>query len=288
MKVKKLAHRVFNIVAWLCIIFVTLVGLIFLYSRYVAPYDFSVVNTNIENPLIAESANGIKIMQFSDTHLGAYYSLKEFEKVVNAINKAKPDIVIFSGDLIDSLHDYKESTDDLTTLLSSINAPYGKFCVFGNHDYGGGAERVYPKLMKASGFTLLKNENYVIESLKLNFIGIDDVLIGYGDVKAAGKAIPGYYNIVIAHEPDIADDVAKYPVNLMLSSHTHGRQINISLLDNFILPPYGKRYIEGLYVFANAEKMRLYVTRGIGTTQIPIRFNSKPELSEFTLLKSLN
>jgi len=283
MKITKTLRRVFNTFAWICIALVVIVGLIFLYSRYISPYDFSVNKANISSSNISSSANNIKILQFSDTHLGFYYDQKQFEKVVEAIKAEKPDIIIFSGDLIDSLHDYTEDIGQLTALLSSLEAPYGKYCVFGNHDYGGGSENVYPNIMEAAGFTLLKNSSFQISGLKINIIGIDDVLIGYGDVESAGKTVPGFFNMVIAHEPDIADEVSKYAVDLMLSSHTHGRQVNISMLDNFILPPYGKHYIEGWYKFESISSMQLYVTRGIGITQLPLRFNSKPELSVFIL-----
>jgi len=283
MKTTKTLRRVFNTFAWICITLVVIVGLIFLYSRYVAPYDFSISESKISSSNISTSANGIKILQFSDTHLGFYYDLKQFEKVVEAIKEEKPDLIIFSGDLIDSLHDYTEDINQLIALLSSLEAPYGKYCVFGNHDYGGGSENVYPDIMAAAGFTLLKNSNFQISKLKINIIGIDDVLIGYGDVESASKTVPGYFNIVIAHEPDIADDVSMYSVDFMVSSHTHGRQVNISMLDNFILPPYGKNYVEGWYEFVSLSNMQLYVTRGIGITQLPLRFNSKPELSVFEL-----
>lgn len=283
MKTNRTLRRIFNTLAWICITIVIIVGLIFLYSRYIAPYDFSVNESNISSSNISNSANNIKILQFSDTHLGFYYTQKQFEKVVEAIKKEKPDIIIFSGDLIDSLHDYTEDIDQLTVLLSSLEAPYGKYCVFGNHDYGGGSENVYPDIMKAAGFVLLKNKNFQISNLKINIIGIDDVLIGYGDVESASKTIPGYFNMVISHEPDIADEVSNYAIDFMLSSHTHGRQINISMLDNFILPPYGKQYVEGWFEFKSISNMKLYVTRGIGVTQLPLRFNSKPELSVFTL-----
>lgn len=283
MKTNRTLRRIFNTLAWICITIVIIVGLIFLYSRYIAPYDFSVNESNVSSSNISNSANNIKILQFSDTHLGFYYTQKQFEKVVEAIKKEKPDIIIFSGDLIDSLHDYTEDIDQLTVLLSSLEAPYGKYCVFGNHDYGGGSENVYPDIMKAAGFVLLKNKNFQISNLKINIIGIDDVLIGYGDVESASKTIPGYFNMVISHEPDIADEVSNYAIDFMLSSHTHGRQINISMLDNFILPPYGKQYVEGWFEFKSISNMKLYVTRGIGVTQLPLRFNSKPELSVFTL-----
>jgi hypothetical protein len=214
--------------------------------------------------------------------------LAQFSLVVDAINAQHPDMVLFAGDLIDTFEDYGEDTAALSALLAKIEAPYGKYCVYGNHDYGGGAEEKYPGIMEDGGFQLLLNENSVIEDLQINIIGIDDVLIGYGDLAAAENSIPGYYNILLAHEPDIADEISANTVNFMVAGHTHGRQVNLKWLnfkwlDNYILPPYGRHYVEGLYRFSSPADMVLYVTPGIGTTLIPVRFNSKPELSVFIL-----
>lgn len=282
----KKIFRILKLSLGICLALLLASSLLLVHARYIAPYDFEDKTTVIESAHISDSASGLKIVEFGDTHLGHYYTLAQFSKVVDAINAQKPDLVFFAGDLVDTFETYSEDTAELSALLAKIQAPSGKYCVYGNHDYGGGAEREYPKIMKNGGFKLLVNENIAIDSLKLNIIGIDDMLIGYGNVTAAKKTLDSYYNIVLAHEPDIADEIATYQIDLMLSGHTHGRQVNIKGLDNYILPPYGKHYVEGLYTFdSSPRKMVLYVTPGIGTTQIPIRFNSRPEISVFLLAK---
>ena len=156
--------------------------------------------------------------------------LHEFDKVLNAIEKMEPDIVVFSGDLIDHYNTYSKDVSIISEKLSEIQAPYGKYAIFGNHDYGGGAENQYESIMEAGGFTVLKNEYYAIKELDLAMIGIDDVLIGYGDPAIASWGRPDYFNIVLSHAPDVIDEVQDYNVDLMISGHTHGRQINLKFL----------------------------------------------------------
>ena len=78
-------------------------------------------------------------------------------------------------------------------------------------------------------------------------------------------------------------EVLDYNVDLMISGHTHGRQINIKFFDEYILPPYGKKYINGLYQLSNDRESQLYVNSGIGMTKLPYRFLSPPELTCITL-----
>ncbi len=258
-------------------------ALVLVYSRYIEPYALEIETVEISSTHVGQAADGIRILMFADTHLGEFYDLEDFKTIIGKINEQDPDIVIFAGDLIDIFDEYSEGTEELSALLSEINAPYGKYCVFGNHDYGGGAERQYPQIMASGGFTLLLNEKHYIEELGINIIGIDDILIGYGDIGAAGLSETLLFNIVVAHEPDTADAISAFDVDLMLAAHTHGRQINIKYLDEYILPPYGKNYIAGRYDFESERNMTLYVTRGIGMTQLPLRFNSNPELSVLVL-----
>jgi predicted MPP superfamily phosphohydrolase len=81
----------------------------------------------------------------------------------------------------------------------------------------------------------------------------------------------------------VIDDVLDYNVDLMISGHTHGRQINVKFFDDYILPPYGKKYISGLYDFDNERGSQLLVNCGIGMTKLPYRFMSPPELTIITL-----
>jgi predicted MPP superfamily phosphohydrolase len=237
----------------------------------------------ITSPRVTDEAEGLKIAVFGDTHFSDYYTPGDFDKVLESIDEMKPDMVVFAGDLIDHYDIYSGDVSVISEKLSKIEAPYGKFAIFGNHDYGGGAENKYQSIMEAGGFTVLKNQYYAIDKLGISVIGIDDVLIGYGDPDIASWGRPDYFNIVLAHEPDLVDQVLTYNVDLMISGHTHGRQINLKFFDDYILPLYGKKYVSGQYGFNNDRGSQLYVNSGIGMTKLPYRFISPPELTCITL-----
>ena len=261
-----------------------IVGVILIcYARYIEPHMLQVKDVTIKSPQVTEAAENLKIAVFGDTHFSDYYSTDDFNKVLDAVKEMKPDMVIFAGDLIDHYDIYSKDVSIISEKLSEIEAPYGKFAVFGNHDYGGGAENKYKSIMEAGGFTVLKNEYFAIDELGIAIIGIDDVIIGYGDPSIASWGRPDYFNLVLAHEPDLIDEVLDYNVDLMIAGHTHGRQINLKFFDDYILPPYGKKYINGLYQFSNERKSQLFVNSGIGMTKLPYRFLSPPELTCITL-----
>lgn len=274
-----LVRKSIRIAIWLMIVALIILG----YARYIEPFMLEINEVKVESPRIAGSADNLKIVVFGDTHFGEYYSTEDFDKVVAAISKAEPDLVLFTGDLIDNYNAYYDDDSVISRKLSKIEAPLGKIAVFGNHDYGGGAEYKYQAIMEAGGFKVLKNEYFGMKELKIGLIGIDDVIIGYGDPSVASWGRPDYFNIVLAHEPDLIDEIPDYNVDLMISGHTHGRQINLMYFDDYVLPPYGRNYIQGLYEMENERNSRLYVNSGIGMTKLPFRFLSPPELTLITL-----
>lgn len=277
--------RFLKIACKLIIIAVIFSSLLFLYARHIEPFSIRGKAIDIASIHLHEKADGIKIAVFSDTHLGNHYTLKHFEKVAQKINAEHPDIVIFLGDFIDHYNEYikTEDSDTIIQVLASIKAPYGKFAVFGNHDYGGGAHRHYIDIMNSGGFTLLINDSLIIDDLGVEVIGIDDLLFGKGDPLIAASASTDMFTLLLCHEPDIVDDVLDYDIDLMLSGHTHGRQINLMIQDDYFLPAYGKKYVKGFYSFDNDRKTKLYVNPGIGMTQLPLRFLSPPEITYLTL-----
>ena len=263
---------------------ILLTGLaVFCYARYVEPHFLKVNDVTITSPQLSEQAEGFKIAVFGDTHFSDYYTTEDFVKVIEAIDENKPDIVVFSGDLIDHYDAYSEDVEKISEKLALIQAPYGKYAISGNHDYGGGAENKYKTIMEDGGFQVLKNEYLAVDGQKIALIGIDDVLIGYGDPVIASWGRPDYFNIILCHEPDVIDEVLDYNTDLMVAGHTHGRQINLKFFDQYILPPYGKKYIHGLFQFENERRSQLYVNAGIGMTKLPFRFLSPPELTIITL-----
>lgn len=263
-------------------------GLLLAYSRYIEPFRLHVEEVVVSSSNLSEEADGLRVIAFSDIHFGDYYTGTDFQKVLSIIEEEKPDVVVFLGDLIDHFDQYTASygTEAISSLLAQIDAPGGKFAVFGNHDYGGGAELQYEEILSKGGFQVLKNQRIYLDSYNLAMIGIDDLLIGYGDPTIVAQARAEEFNLILAHEPDVADQILDFPADLILAGHTHGRQVNLKYFDRFILPPYGKNYIRGLYSFDNERDTRLYVTAGIGMTKLPLRFMSPPEVTILTLKKS--
>lgn len=186
------------------------------------------------------------------------------------------DFVLFLGDLIDDYSKYTKDTDIISQKLSRLKASTGKFAVFGNHDYGGGAEKYYEDIMNKGGFTVLKNQSKNFENIGLRLIGLDDFLLGYGSTEAVSEADSDMYNLVICHEPDIFDKIASYNTDYMLAGHSHGGQINIPYLRERFLPSLGSKYIKGEYENSNSK---LYVNPGLGTTKLKARLFAKPEIT---------
>lgn len=256
------------------------------YARFIEPNLLNVHYENISNKLISENSGEIKILQFSDTHLSDYFDTNDLQRIVNKINNENPDIVIFSGDLIDHYKNYSYEGDitQISDILGRIKAPLGKYSVYGNHDYGGGAEKAYSEIMKKSGFITLVNNAVKLEKYNINIMGLDDSIFGNIGKEELYNNIDGsYYNIVISHEPDVVDSMLEYDIDLFLSGHSHGGQVNIPFFSSAIYPPLGEKYTRGLYEFENYRETKLYVNIGIGTSQIPFRFMSLPEISVFIL-----
>lgn len=270
-------HRILKALICLVLLFAVMAG----YARYIEPYSLTKEEVQYISDDLAVLPGGTKIAIFADTHFSEYYTPENFEKVVDRINAEEPDLIFFLGDLIDDYSTYPGDVRKIEKGLRSLHARIGKYAVYGNHDYGGKMEFDYPDVMEAGGFRLLINESVYLEDLNLEIMGIDDMVIGYGDPAAAASLREERYNVVLCHEPDIADYLKDYAVDLMLSGHTHGRQINLWFFDDYILPTYGKKYVKGEFDLpaADDKELRLYVTRGIGTTKIPMRFASPPQIN---------
>lgn len=271
-----------KIVIFAILLFIT-IFLIF-YAWFIEPNLLTIEYVNINSGLLTDNADKLKILQFSDTHISKHFNEKDLSRTVKKINKEKPDIVIFTGDLIDEYNKYenKDNIHKIWLILNEIKAPLGKYAVYGNHDYGGGAEYVYTEIMENSGFKLLKNENVYFKDYNINIIGLDDSIFGKYNVNTISQMIDkNSCNIVLSHEPDVISYFLEYNVDLFLSGHSHGGQINLPFVES--LPSLAQKYIRGTYNFNNYRGTILYVNIGLGTSQLPMRFMAPPELTVFIL-----
>ncbi|GGE67430.1 metallophosphoesterase [Priestia taiwanensis] len=260
------------------------------YARKIEPILLDIVEHDILSTYLPPTFNGVKILQFSDTHLSDYYTLHQLDKLVETINEQKPDIVIFSGDLIDNFQTYKEA-DDVAPILKKIHAPLGKFSIYGNHDHGGYGTQKYRQIMEDADFRLLVDETVRIShssGSSINVAGLDDFMLGKPKIEQTLESMNKQdFNLLLIHEPDIADRVKGYPIDLQLSGHSHGGQVQVPFYGPVITPPLGQKYVEGFYTIPHSStRMKLYVNRGIGTVHVPCRFLCMPELTIFTLKQS--
>ncbi|MCR8658660.1 metallophosphoesterase [Paenibacillus endoradicis] len=254
------------------------------YTRYVEPnwIDTNAIEVKIAH--LPASFDQLRMVHFSDLHLGIHSNSEYLKHLMVKIQRLKPDLICFTGDLLDHSASY---ISEAVSLFSQLEAPLGQYAVIGNHDAFGNRKAVTKGLAKA-GFQLLHNEH--IELIRgqdrLYIAGIDDPWVGKPDIEQALLHIPSEAcTILLAHEPDFADEYGQLPIDLQLSGHSHGGQVRVPLIGALYTPPYGSKYPNGLYQIANS-RLQVYTTRGVGTTRLPVRFNCRPEISVITLTKA--
>ena len=272
----KLFKMIISVILILIFLALALIG----YAHFIEPNRLTVTHIEDTSGSMKES---LTVALFADTHFGFQYDLEQFEKAVNEINENPPDLLLFAGDLIDNLNEYSGDPVEISNALSRMKANFGKYAVFGNHDYGGGAEHQYEDIMNAGGFQVLVNETVTFKDYNFRLIGIDDLLIGYGDPSVVNQAGSDMYNLVLCHEPDIVEKVLASNTDCMLAGHTHGGQIRIPFYTEDFLPSYGEKYVKGEYRLENENQTFLYVNSGLGTTKLPARLGAVTELTYLTI-----
>lgn len=275
--------RVFKFICFLALSFLLLFG----YARFIEPelLILKPLDIKTEKPI-----NPCKIVFFTDTHFGEHYNIDHMEAIVKKINDAHPDVVIFGGDLLDNYARDRDSLDleSLKKQLSKIEAKAGKYAVWGNHDYGGGAVRIYEDLMISGGFELLDDESHTLEEYGIKIIGYDDTLMGWTD-PSLYQVKSDLFNVIVAHEPVVSQYIESKSDNFLLSGHTHGGQITIPFLTVKLLPSDSGGFVKGYYSkqeLGTAASLQMYTSSGIGMTRYPFRFLNIPEIVEFNFQKA--
>lgn len=264
------------------IFFVILVGIaaalaVFLYARYIEPQMLLVSKVAIKS---AKAKASFKVVFFSDVHIGRFSGEKELEKIVLKINEQEPDIIIFGGDFFDAYHNDKDilDIDAIAAQTAKLSAKYGKFALWGNHDYGGGSKGIYADFMQSANLKILRNETLQIDELGVSVTGLDDMLLGKPMLNTQ-ELKSDYFNIAACHEPDVSLALPTENVELFLGGHSHGGQVNLPFITERFLPKGAKTYVRGMY--QNQGKTGdtdVFVSRGIGMTKLPYRFASAPEI----------
>jgi len=252
---------------------------------------------NIKN--LPKSFDGLKIAQISDIHSGSFFNKTAVRGGVDMLLKEKPDIIFFTGDLVNSQTDEVKSYID---IFDKIIAPLGVFSTTGNHDYGDyrswstakAKEHNFKDLIEAHkilGWDLLLNENRLIkiDGEQIAIIGVENWGAGrfskYGDInKAYQGSEPASVKLLLSHDPSHWDAqiIPDFPdIDVMFAGHTHGFQFGVEL-GNFKWSPSQYMYKQwaGLY---EKDDQYLYVNRGYGFIGYPGRIGIPPEITIFEL-----
>jgi len=247
----------------------------------VEPKTIKIEDISIEIKNLPPSFKEIKIIHLSDFHSKNFG--KREREVLKNLQQLNPDFIFITGDFIDWRTRDLNSCQDFWKELSK-NYPQKVFGVLGNHEHHHLKFKTIKNLLAESGIEILDNKTKKIKKNEdfIYLIGVDDPREGYDNIEKAMAGIEdGVPKILIAHSPEIFRKVREKNIDLVLVGHTHGGQINIPFITDLFSPvKYDKKYKSGLF---KEDSTYLYVNRGIGTTFLPIRFNSFPEITIITL-----
>lgn len=261
-----------------------------LYAGEISRHEISIGRITITLPQLPEAFRGLTIAQISDFHYAEYTEAFFIKRVVERVNQLKPDMVVLTGDFITNGFGSTQNTirfaGECAEILSHIQSPM-RYAVLGNHDCANARyKQAVTGELQSHGIPVLENRFVPIER-----DGARVWLAGTGDALCHGfaleEALPapaqrdGESVILLAHEPDVLPLVSAHNVDLMLSGHTHGGQVRFPFLPAMFLPELGRQYVEGHYRLGPTQ---LYVNRGVGTVNLPFRFNCPPEITLITLV----
>jgi uncharacterized protein len=226
---------------------------------------------------------GYRIAQLSDLHIGGLTPREMAEKWVAIANRAAPDLVAVTGDLVTSGVAFH---DDIAAVIGQLRGKDGVFVALGNHDYFGEGEPLVDKL-RAAGAIVLRNETTTLKrgEATLRLAAVDDTWTGRADLeRTLAGSVPGEPTVLMAHDPDLFPRAARLGADVVLSGHTHGGQIALPFFVQQVnLSQLVHRHTYGIYRIGDAT---LYVHAGLGTTGPPIRIGAPPEVVIVTLRRA--
>ncbi|MGH9794344.1 MAG: metallophosphoesterase [Candidatus Acidiferrales bacterium] len=237
-----------------------------------------------------EAGRGLRIALLSDLHVGSpHVGLERLASVVETVNREAPDLILLAGDFVVGVEAGEAVMEPhvFAPVLGKLRARLGVVAVLGNHDWwylGGKVQRD----LRAHGITVLHNqaEAYETDAGKLWIAGLGEIWVKLDDMNATLRDVPeGAPVILLTHNPDVFPSVPAR-LNLVLAGHTHGGQVKFPFVGAPVVPSqYGQRYAAG-YIEENGRRM--FVTTGVGTSILPVRFGVPPEIVILTLGETQN
>jgi predicted MPP superfamily phosphohydrolase len=226
---------------------------------------------------LPKNLDGFRVVHLSDIHHSPFTDLAHISRAIEMSNRLKPDMFVLTGDFVSHEPEY---IAPVAEVLGNLKSEFGTFACLGNHDHWTDAQAV-TNLLRAANIKVLINEGFRFQARGASFwlAGVDDHMVGLTDLPLALRgSFPDEMKMLLAHNPAIVRRAARAGVDLVFSGHTHGGQIKLRDEEKKILPR--RKLKNGLY---RRKDTQIYITRGIGTVVLPIRYGCPPEISVIEL-----
>lgn len=252
-----------------------LVGNFSRFARYALTEanSLSVEKIEIRLARLPKKLEGFRLIHLSDIHHSPFTGLEHISRAIKVANGLKPDMFVLTGDYVSHEREYIEPVAE---VLGKLESEFGTHACLGNHDHWTDPELVV-KSFRAAKISVLINEGIRFKARGAAFwlAGVDDYMVGKTDLPAALRgAFPDEMKMLLAHNPVIIRQAARSAVDLVLSGHTHGGQVKLREDEKQVFAR--RRLKNGLHQRKNTQ---IYITRGIGTVVLPIRYQCPPEIS---------
>lgn len=272
----------------------TLNSAMLLYGALIGKERFDVKEVTFTSPQLPKGFDGYRIVQLSDLHIGSWKGNgKAIQRMVDLVNAQKPDLIVFTGDLVNNR---ASELNEFENILSQLHAKDGVYSILGNHDYGPYYRWKSPKDQVNNlidlknrearmGWKMLNNDHTILycgnDSIAL--IGVENEgeppFSQHGDLAKATQGTNGMFQLLLSHNPTHwrREVLSQSEVNLMLAGHTHAMQFALGhhSPSSMVYPEWGGMYKEG--------NRGLYVNIGLGFVGMPFRFGAWPEITVITL-----
>ncbi|MEN8097530.1 MAG: metallophosphoesterase [Chloroflexota bacterium] len=256
-----------------------IIGAVTLYAWQIEPRWLQIREIAVELNIPYEF-DGYTIAQISDIHASPDLPPRQLERAIAKISQFHPDILVVTGDWVSYRAEYAQEPAQIVSTAQTNSGIYG---ILGNHDHWTNADTV-ARLVEEVGIKLLRNQSVKVErnGAAIYLAGIDDIWEEQHDLHTALRDVPADASVILlAHEPDIADEIAEESrVVFQLSGHSHGGQVSPPLIGPLILPYLAQKYPAGL---AQVGGLLVYTNRGLGNMRPLVRFNCRPEITLITL-----
>lgn len=259
---------------------IILLSFVLIDGFFINPNGFKIIEKKIYVDNLPESFEDFKILQISDLLISNKKDISRLKNIKTKTNERKPDIIVFTGDLINSKNDLTDNDiNDIIDILKSLECNLYKYSVIGDNDQKN--IDLFNKIMNNSGFKILDNESTYLFYKDINPIKITG--INTIDVKTVetNEELTPIFNLVLMHYPDYADNLS-FDNAVALSGHSLKGKIRIPFYGGIIKKDGAKKYIDDYYEIGTNK---LYVSGGIGTENVKFRFNNKPEINFYRLEK---